>query len=274
MRDHSKSPHFQNQEEEAAEEALALCHLPVDDNNNENDNQHNCCNNDSKCLSNHNPRSRSEPPDIFEFFSDFSSDMCPADDIFFCGKLVPFEGKSPPTHDQTPKTSATDENQTRKTHCRRRCESLSKLQSPVTGFNTSIASTTKLMRNSRSLDYRKLHPSSISMISTAPEIERNPSVRSVGKYDIALKKAAKPRWYLLMFGMVKFPPEMELSDIKNRQVRRNAPSTLFPPPLDFNRNLPVSRSSSTKGSWRFLRALSCKDHASVTVTASFCFPDE
>lgn len=275
MRDHSKNPHFQNQEEAAAEEApLSLCHLPVDDRNNENDNQHN---NDSKCLSNHTPRSRSEPPDIFEFFSDFSSDMCPADDIFFCGKLVPFEGKSPPTHDQTPKTSAAEANQTRKTHSRRRCESLSKLQSPVTRFNTGTASTTQLiMRNSRSLDYnRKLHPSSISMISTAPELERNPSVRRVGKYDIALKKAAKPRWYLLMFGMVKFPPEMELSDIKNRQVRRNPPSTLFPPPLDVNGNFPVSRSSSTKGSaWRLLRALSCKDHACVTVTASFCFPDE
>ncbi|XP_062164291.1 uncharacterized protein LOC133870985 [Alnus glutinosa] len=263
MGDLLNNPHLQNpeegdqEEEEETEESLSLCDLPLNPKNK------------SKDLSNHTPRSRAEAPEFFEFFSDLSSEMCPADDIIFCGKLIPFKDlQSPPTH-QTPKTSNTGEKPTKQTPFRRRSESLSKLQSPVT--RSDSGTSTRLMRNSRSLDYTKLHRSSNSMVSPAQEIERNSSVKSLGKSDMALRRAAKPRWYLLMFGLVKFPPEMELSDIKNRQVRRNHPSTLFPPPLSADGKFPVNRSSS-KGSWRLLRALSCKDHASVAVTASFCLP--
>ncbi|KAG6644162.1 hypothetical protein CIPAW_08G036400, partial [Carya illinoinensis] len=237
------------EEEAATEERLSLCDLPLYPKTV-----------DSKRLSNHSPRSHSEPPaDFFEFFSDLSSDMCPADDIFFCGKLIPFKEQSPPTTRQAPKISITDRNHIKQAHFRR---------SPITRSNSS-SSTSKLMtRNSHALDYRKLHRRSHSLISPTPEVERNISVKSVGRSDTALKTAAKPRWYFLMFGMVKFPPEMELGDMKNRQVRRNRPSTLFPAPRDVHGKLPVRRSSS-KGFWRLLRALSCKDHSSVAVTASF-----
>jgi hypothetical protein len=254
-----KEEHVQEQEqEEEAEEALSLCDFALHPTNN---------NNDSKSNShNTTPRSRSEPTDFFEFFSDFSSEMSPADDIIFCGKLIPFKEQQQQQSRPIPQTP-TNENQTKhkQTSLRRRSESLSKLQTPITRSNST---NTKLMRNSKSLDYRKLHPASNSMISSPQEIERNSSVKSVGKSDTALKKvasASRPRWYLLMFGMVKFPPEMELSDIKNRQVRQNHPSMLFP----------VNRSSGTgkgSGSWRLLKALSCKDPASVAVTASFCVP--
>ena len=242
------------QEQEEAEEALSLCDLPLSLNNKENtifdNNNHNHNSNDSI--------------DFFEFFSDlsYSENMCSAEDIIFCGKLIPFKEQqfSHPTP-QTPKI--TNENQTKQTSLRRRSESLSKLQSPVTRSNSI---NTKFMRNSRSLDYRKLNPVSNSPPET---IERNSSVKSVGnKSEISLKKApsSRPRWYLFMFGMVKFPTEMELSDIKNRQVRRNQQQSMI---------FPVNRSSvSSKGSgsWKLLKALSCKDHASVAVTASFCVP--
>ncbi|KAE8056762.1 hypothetical protein FH972_013505 [Carpinus fangiana] len=254
MGDHPKnlqlqSPLLEGEDQEETEESLSLCDLPLNPDNDNVDNNNNGT-----------PRSRAEAPEFFEFFSDLSSDMCPADDIIFCGKLIPFKELQSP-----PKTPATGENPTKTTTFRRRSESLSKLQSPVTRSNSGAGST-RLMRNSRSLDCTKLHRSANSM-----EIERNSSVKSSGKSDIALKKAVKPRWYLLMFGLVKFPPEMELSDIKSRQVRRNHPSTLFPPPLSADGKLPVNRGSS-KGTWRLLRALSCKDHASVAVTASFCLP--
>ncbi|KAM3714582.1 hypothetical protein ACB098_01G347600 [Castanea mollissima] len=238
----------QQQEQEEAEEALSLCDLPLSLNNKENiifDNNNN---------NNHNDNSN-DSIDFFEFFSDlsYSENMCSAEDIIFCGKLIPFKEQqfSHPTP-QTP---------TKQTSLRRRSESLSKLQSPVTRSNSI---NTKLMRNSRSLDYRKLNPVSNSPPET---IERNSSVRSVGsKSEIALKKAAssRPRWYFFMFGMVKFPTEMELSDIKNRQVRRNQPQSMI---------FPVNRNSGKgSGSWKLLKALSCKDHASVAVTASFCVP--
>lgn len=267
MGDHPNNvPHLQKperEEEEETEESLSLCDLPLNPNNN----------NDSSDFSNHAPppRSLADASEFFEFFSDLSSEMCPADDIIFCGKLIPLkELQSPPTHQTPTKTSTAGGNPTKQTTLRRRSESLSKLQSPVTRSNSG-ASSTRLMRNSRSLDYTKLHRSSNSMASPPPEIDRNSSVKSLGKSDTALKRPAKPRWYLFMFGLVKFPTEMELSDIKNRQVRRNHPSMLFPPPLTTDGKFPVNRSSS-KGSWRLLRALSCKDHASVAVTASFCLP--
>ncbi|KAF5461757.1 hypothetical protein F2P56_017830 [Juglans regia] len=278
MRENPRNPYRPNPQEEEEEAAaatedlrLSLCDLPLDPKNGRGDD--NNTENDSKRLSNHSPRSHSEPPaDFFEFFSDLNSDMCPADDIFFCGKLIPFKEQSPPTTRQTPKISTTERNYIKQTHFRRRyCQPLSKLHSPITRSNSS-SSTSKLMtRNSHALDYRKLHRRSHSMISPTPEVERNISVKSLGRSDTALKTAAKPRWYFLMFGMVKFPPEMELGDMKNRQVRRNRPSTLFPAPRDVHGKLPVRRSSS-KGFWRLLRALSCKDHSSVAVTASFCFP--
>lgn len=245
----------QEQEQEEAEEALSLCDLPLSLNNKENiifDNKNNSHNDNSN-----------DSIDFFEFFSDlsYSENMCSAEDIFFCGKLIPFKEQqfSHPTPQILPKS--TNENQTKQTSLRRRSESLSKLQSPVTRSNSI---NTKLMRNSRSLDYRKLNPVSNSPPET---IERNSSVKSVGsKSEIALKKAAssRPRWYFFMFGMVKFPTEMELSDIKNRQVRRNQPQSMI---------FPVNRNSGKgSGSWKLLKALSCKDHASVAVTASFCVP--
>ncbi|KAG2705363.1 hypothetical protein I3843_05G045500 [Carya illinoinensis] len=270
MGDHLKNPHLEEEEEaEEAEEALSLCDLPLKPNNE--DDEDNKAGLEDQYSSKYTPRSRSETPDFFEFFSDFSSEMCPADDIFFCGKLIAIKEQyfpTPASH-QIPKASTnTEESHTNKTTFRRRSDSLSKLQRPVTRSNSG--SNPELRRNSRSLDYKKLHRSSNSMISTAPEIEKSSSAKSVqGKSDMVLKKAGKPRRYLFMFGMVKFPPEMELSDIKNRQVRNNPPSTLFPPPIDVHGKIPVNQSSS-KGSWRLLRALSCKDHASVAVTASFC----
>ncbi|KAL0316630.1 UNVERIFIED_CONTAM: hypothetical protein Sradi_5541200 [Sesamum radiatum] len=57
---------------------------------------------------------------------------------------------------------------------------------------------------------------------------------------------------------------MDLQDIKNRQVRRN-PGSMFPG-MDGGGGIPAGRRSS----WGhdLLRVLSCKNHASVAVTAS------
>ncbi|KAJ9141402.1 hypothetical protein P3X46_031941 [Hevea brasiliensis] len=243
-------------EEEEEEEALSLCDLPLEDDNREMISN----------MSTHSRRTSSEPSEFFEFFSDLSSEMCSADDVIFCGKLVPLnKDLSPPI--QTLKTHP-HQDKRRNSFCRR-SESLSGLHSSVSRSN-SINATKLMMRNSRSLDYRKLERFSTSR--TSPEsyktIDRNSSVRSIGKVDGMVKKAAKPRWYVLMFGVVKPPTEMELRDIKSRQVRRNSSTMMFPPPLsDTVKKPPVG-----KGSSKLLRVLSCRDHASVAVTTSFYIP--
>ncbi|KAM0985947.1 hypothetical protein ACFX13_013401 [Malus domestica] len=241
----------QSEEEEDAEEALSLSDLPLD-------NIHEQVNEVHDRSSKHLHTRRSSADQFFEFFSDFSSDsfMCSAEDIIVCGKLIPFKDHT----NEAPKTTCTNNGYHKKdSSFRRRSESLPGLQSSVA--RSSSTKNQIMMRNSRSLDYQKLHRQS-SMVSPTPaEMERNSSTKSVGKYD--KKSGNKPKWFFLMFGIVRFPSEMDLSDIKNRQIRRNPSTTLFRSEASDNR-------SSEKGSWRLLRALSCKDHASVAVTPPYC----
>lgn len=267
MDHHNNNIGFLDPAAEDADEALSLSELPLNDADDEEEDDQ------GLDMSRNTRRSSSQSTEFFEFFSDVSSDslMCSAEDIFYRGKLIPFKEQHsdlelsfPPHQYYTCKTLSKDNHKKPITAFRRRSESLSELESSVTRSNSA---RTKLMRNSRSLDYRKLHRPSNSMVSPDPEIERNSSVKSVGKSE---KKATKPaRWCFLMFGIAKVPAEMELSDIKSRQFRRT-PSTLFPP-VDAGGN-PSANRASGKASWRLLKALSCKDHTSVAVTASLCAP--
>lgn len=253
-------------EDDDEEEALSLCDLPL------NHNTQKCNGLDSDDTSSKQISRRSslssEAVDFFEFFNDTTSfDMCSADDIVFCGKLFNDTDRSPPKISNRKDPS-------RPPVYRRRSESLSTLQSGVTRSNSAITcgnnSRRFMMRNSRSLDYRRLHRSSSSIVMPATEIERNTSVRSVVQSEIVVKKAMKPRWFFLFFGLVRVPSEMELSDIKNRQFRRNPSTTMFPT-ADGSGKLAVNRSSG-KVSWKILKALSCKDHTSVSVTTPFVLP--
>ncbi|XP_039019156.1 uncharacterized protein LOC120150551 [Hibiscus syriacus] len=122
-------------------------------------------------------RSLSEAaPEFFEFISDLSFDMCPADDIIFCGKLIPL-------NQQTPKDYSFEE--TRKTHVlHKRSESLSDLPSESITRSEITKDYTKILRNSRSLDYRKLR---------RYDMERNTSTRSARKPEASAMKVNKRR---------------------------------------------------------------------------------
>ncbi|KAL1371987.1 hypothetical protein HN51_002159 [Arachis hypogaea] len=259
----------EEKQEEEEEEALSLCDMPL----NQNSRSASKCNSMddasfTKILRRSPPSSSSmtDTTELFEFFSGFSSssssDMCPADDIIFCGKLVPFKNRQGPTQNHMRNQDVVE---TKKPPLRRRrSESLS---SVVTRSNSVTTGSRRfMMRNSRSLDYRRLHEHSSSAISQVPEVDRNLSSRSVAEVATA-KKAMKPRWYSLVFGTMRVPPEMELSDMKNRQVRRNSSGTMFPA-MDSG----AANRSSGKVSWKILKALSCKDHSSVAVTTSFALP--
>ncbi|KAM6552753.1 hypothetical protein CsatB_013515 [Cannabis sativa] len=259
----------ESEPEEPDDEALSLSELPLTNNSNQESS--------FKTLTR---RSSSEPPEFFEFFSDVNSgeNMSSAEDIIFCGRLIPFKEQCSESHNNNDNMMSLknginfpEDFLKKQTGFRRRSESLSDLQS--SSVSRSNSTKAMAMRNSRSLDYQKLRRSpNYSMVSPAPiDIDRNSSVKSSGKSESPPKKPFRPRWSsFLMFGMARFPAEMELSDIKSRQVRRN-PSTLFPTMDSGSGNLPVSRNSgSGKTSWKLLKALSCKDHASVAVTTSLC----
>lgn len=175
-------------------------------------------------------RSSSEPSDFFEFFNDFSSEMSNAEDIIFCGKLMPY--KNPP---QILKSlSADDATRLSRTYC----HSLPDLTRPRPRIRT---------RTRRSLIVK-------------PDIHRSSSKSSANSEG---SKLSKSRWFVMMFGPLKLQPEMDLRDMKNRQVRRN-PRRLFPAG-----QAPAVR-SDRRSFWGLdlLKVLSCKDHASVAVTAS------
>ncbi|XP_031271340.1 uncharacterized protein LOC116129754 [Pistacia vera] len=272
--------HHLHDPQEEEEEALSLCDFPLDENNGNNFQETTTrSHSNSNTTRRTSSSSSTEPgdPEFFEFLSNLSSEMRAAEDIIFCGKLIPLNinEQNPPVyhhHHQQQQQQFSSKGFTKSSiyehrhgDFRRRSESLSELQ--------SSRSKSKILRSSRSLDYQKLHRVSSSKTSPDFDMERNSSVRSVGKSDNVNKiRAVKPWWYLLMFGMVKFPPEMDLRDIKSRQFRRNS-SVMFPS-LDAAGNFPVNRSSTAGGktSWRFLKALSCKDDASVAVTTPLCMP--
>ncbi|OWM65775.1 uncharacterized protein LOC116198821 [Punica granatum] len=286
--------YHQEEEKEAveeqleAEEALSLSDLPLGF-----DSDPPSIETPYNDLSNHPARrSSSQPQDFFEFLTDvdlISSDhiMCSADDIIICGKLIPF--KEPPAYSYrslNPHNPFADDQENRqqeeeeepKQVQRKATLGLRSRSESSSNLHSINAPESKLTRNSRSLDYRKLHRFSSPMMSNSPETVNmnSSSVKSFGKLgDVLAKRATRPRWYVFMFGMVKFPAEMELEDIKTRQLRRN-PTTLFVPTNETTEAATRGGRSSmsrNKGSWKLLKALSCKDHTSVAVTTPFaCLP--
>lgn len=191
----------------------------------------------------HGPSSDPSPPQLFQFFRDdyTPQHMSSAEDIIFHGRLVPFK-QAPPPHPPP-----------RPPNYRRL---LGRQFGSLSDSKTSRPEIqVRYERNCRSLDSQKTGRS---------EIDRNSSGKSVGSVSGGRStRFTKFRW--LMFGMVKLPPpEMELRDIKNRQTRRS-PTTMFSPDS--------RRSGSGKGSSAVLRALSCRDDASVAVAMPFgCVP--
>ncbi|CAH8322465.1 unnamed protein product [Eruca vesicaria subsp. sativa] len=189
--------------------------------------------------------------ELFEFLTSTSNDCSPAENIIFGGKIIPLNYQnailSSPEYIR-PRIST-------------RSESLSAIQGnklihPVARDNA------RPIRISRSLDHRNLTRGDASPTRS----KTKPETVSSGN-----KKSIKPRWYVIMFGMVKFTPETELRNIKSRQVRRSVPPVMFPSPAD-RRPRRTRGSSSPSPSWRLLNALSCKEPTSVAATAPLWFP--
>lgn len=233
---------YQYQENEQDEETISLSDFPLtSDERDPHETEDQLC----TCQDLPSPAEKTE---IFEFSSYPNSIMSHAEDMINCGKLIPFKEQ---------------DHVSQSLYGRRyRSESLPELN--IRGCQSN--SSNMKMRNSRSLDYQKLSRNS-SMSSDSPDSYRNNS-RSSSRFDGGSIKIPKPRWYILMFGIVKFPTEMDLQDIKNRQVHRTSSKTLFPG-IEMAKKAPANR----KSSWGVLKVLSCRDDASINVTASLaCMP--
>ncbi|XP_030535599.1 uncharacterized protein LOC115744518 [Rhodamnia argentea] len=255
MADHQLFP---PDDPEEAEEALSLCDLPLHGGP-EMENPGN--------FPTHHRRSSSDVSEFFEFSSNFGSDMCSADDVIVCGKLAPFSSKQSATK-TTPQATEDGEESKLKLVFRRRSESLSKLQGSVARSNSAKSN---LIRNCKSLDYGKLKPNQSSLVLHSHEATSDLPARSVARSDSLAKTApaSRPRWYVLTFGQVKSAAEMELRDMKSRLFRRSPSAMLFPAPGDSGEGKAQRSTGAGKVTWKVLRVLSCKGHASVAVTAPF-----
>ncbi|KAI9117139.1 hypothetical protein K1719_011305 [Acacia pycnantha] len=245
--------HEQEVQEEEEEEALSLCDLPLDD------------------MSAKEVRrsSFSDASDLFEFFNEAVLDMCPAGEIFSRGKLEPSFTHSSRSSD----SSSVDHRPVRESNMLQptrfsKADPFSGVRFHVSRSNSvgtacSNSPRSVMMRNSRSLDCQKLRRSSSSVLFMAPEMERNSST---------VKRATlKPRWCSVIIGTVKPPAEMDLSNMKNRQARRNPSTRMFPAVIDGGGKMAENRSSG-KCTWRLLRVITCKDRRSVAVTTSLAVP--
>ncbi|KZV54711.1 hypothetical protein F511_42183 [Dorcoceras hygrometricum] len=228
---------LQDREEDDEDEAISLCDFIL--NSEEKDPAH--------TQEDRGRRTSSDPSDnFFEFFNDLTSEMCHAEDMIFCGKLVPYKNKKPVPLDTLNDSS------------RRYCESLP--DQLLTPNRTRTDTGTRFMRSCRSLDYDKpCRDPSLAVKSEGSCVPRF-RLRKPVKFVVW-----KPRWYGLMFGVVKSPPEMDLRDMKNRQVRRNSGGISWPA-TEGRVRIPANR----RNSWSddFLNVLSCKNDASVATMAS------
>ncbi|KAK9060643.1 hypothetical protein SSX86_021349 [Deinandra increscens subsp. villosa] len=210
-------------------------------------------------------QNRNIPPspateDLFEFCSGRINGFPATEDLFeFCsGRIEGFPdqhrmshaedmisgGKLIPINDQQIQTRS-------KKHIhRRRSESMHELKS-----TTNKGAARQLVRNSYSLDYKKYNKN--SRLTNEPTAE-------IGHRSNLSAKTFSSRWSDLVFGPLKVPPEMDLRDIRNRQIVNNSKS-LFPADESSNRLLVSKVNCHRKTSWGVLGILSCKSSGSIAV---------
>ncbi|KAK9078880.1 hypothetical protein SSX86_002938 [Deinandra increscens subsp. villosa] len=214
-------------EELEAFETLSLSDFPTTNDHNSGDIQdhHN------------NPPSPATDQDCFEFYRGGSSNglsenhmmMSHAEDMISGGKLIPINNQPPP------KTIPQHQNHNQDKQIDRyrgRCESMRELKS--TKGNV-------IFRNSHSLDHKKLNRN--------PKPTHEPT--DINRNSLSNRSTSSR----FVFGPLKVPSEMDLRDIRNRQIaQKNNASDRFP------------GGDNRKTSWGVIGLLSCKRSGSVAVT--------
>ncbi|WJX20408.1 hypothetical protein P8452_09968 [Trifolium repens] len=166
---------------------------------------------------------------LFEFFSEeFNTSTTHDDNIIFCGKLIPFKD-----HQQVPHHN-----------------------------QKQSALVPKVKLNSKSLKSRddvkgkedKEVKGSLNVKSFACDYT------TMGGKVSLVRCSTKSRWFLFLFGLSSnsrsSSKEMQLSDIRNRQSRRE-PAIMFPAAPENGKEVVKSKKNGNgKGMWKLLKSMS------------------
>lgn len=200
------------------EETLSLCDLPMYSHEGEKEYSAASQGSNSLWTSDHDQ-------DGFEFFSEELNSF-PPENIIFCGKLI--TSKKPIS------------------------------ENPIQVENKQ--------QGSRKWRFRRLFRWKFNSSKKSPGVKSKKQHILQNRYGVPYKKVSvltssssgKSRWYLFLFGITRFPTEMELRDLKNRQSRRHrrepSPAMFQLKHRDEKTNV---RRNSCRGLWGLIKALSC-----------------
>lgn len=226
--------------------------------------------------------------DPFEFSSEdlsaSSSTTCPAENIIFCGRLIPFRQDPPPE-------AGGSHNLKRKKwrFFKGRRSPFRKHKSRLFNFHNAKSGGKRGSENQHQpaspgrlpLEKYRWHlrdrecalfcrfPFSLALFPelsligkpdrhVPEECIKDKHGFSTGRFP-ALSGQAKCRWYVLLFRSARFPVGMELQDMKTRQRRRSLSSKLRSLDIDERAGNGSRGGKGNKnwGLWRLIRALSC-----------------
>ncbi|CAK9152224.1 unnamed protein product [Ilex paraguariensis] len=217
-----------------AEETLSLCDLPI---------YNDSARYEDFSEQHQNFSSSSSSPsdqDCFEFFSEdwIKGSSFSSEKIVFCGKIIPC--KEPVSEDTHKKES----NKEREEH-----------KPGLFRWTSKSLNRSKPSESRKRVSNLRYVSSSKTLSSPVPEKYRYDTHKCSKKYD---------RWYLFMFGLAKFPAEMELRDMRSRKIRRK--SWLFRTSGGGEKGFVGRR--RMKGLWGLIRALGCGGLHHTTAVAS------
>ncbi|KAG6760333.1 hypothetical protein POTOM_036844 [Populus tomentosa] len=228
-------------------ETLSLCDLPL----------YNRSNSDWDDFSKEDQNlETSFDQDFFEFFSaDFAASACPSDNIIFCGKLIPYRGE---TVEEKAENLA---------------GSTKKAKDSKKSFRFPWKSSSFNKPRTTTPPKQPLEKSDKALQVPLSENHGLATRKCDDKYDhFSMKKVSilatpvKPRWYFSAFGVGRFPMEMELSDIKTRQIKKS-PSKMF----QSDKGIEMSSKKRGKGLWSLLRFLRHNSHHSCSMANKASF---
>ncbi|KAI6676465.1 hypothetical protein NL676_037261 [Syzygium grande] len=183
--------------------------------------------------------------DLFEFMNqNVARSTQPASNIIFCGKLISCEEPSPPVYEIPREGQASKHNK-------------------PSSLSSRSRTISEGLKDRQSMTHTVHSPS--------PQRARGSKVTPLEKYGYANRKLSsgykatvvaypspKSKSYFIMYGLSKFPMEMELRD--TRKKHKTSPSRLHRPSNGRDIVEVSDGNKDEKGLWGVMRAISCKSY--------------